>query len=164
MLEVYPDRFSDDFEMNKKVVTELADIPSKAVRNKVAGEITRMIKRMKPVPRRDLRLSWKSNKGLLRLFYSLCCMSWFEDIDNWFKRIQRYFEELEREMEEEMERMMRGVTPEEEEGKRGGKVRPRYYYYGFEISIGLMGNRELRSSATLGQRVRGQSLRRILSR
>ncbi|GAB6944684.1 30S ribosomal protein S17e [Vulcanisaeta sp. JCM 14467] len=47
LLEVYPDRFSDDFETNKKVVAELADIPSKAVRNKVAGEITRMVKRVK---------------------------------------------------------------------------------------------------------------------
>ena len=47
LLEVYPDRFSDDFETNKKMVAELADIPSKTVRNKVAGEITRMVKRMK---------------------------------------------------------------------------------------------------------------------
>ncbi len=47
LLEVYPDKFSDDFETNKKVVAELADIPSKTVRNKVAGEITRMVKRMK---------------------------------------------------------------------------------------------------------------------
>lgn len=54
-------------------------------------------------------------------------MSWFEDIDNWFKRIQKYFEELEREMEEEMERMMRGVTPEEE--KRGGRARPKSYNF-----------------------------------
>lgn len=63
-------------------------------------------------------------------------MSWFEDIDNWFKRIQKYFEELEREMEEDMERMMRGTAPEEEEEKRSGKAKPKYYYYGFEISIG----------------------------
>ncbi|ADY00517.1 MAG: 30S ribosomal protein S17e [Vulcanisaeta sp.] len=47
LLEVYPGRFSDDFESNKKVVAELADIPSKSVRNKVAGEITRVMKRMK---------------------------------------------------------------------------------------------------------------------
>ncbi len=79
-------------------------------------------------------MSWKGNKGLLRLYCFCSCMSWFEDIDNWFKRIQKYFEELEREMEEEMERMMRGVTPEEE--RRGGRARPKYYYYGFEISIG----------------------------
>lgn len=47
LLEVYPDRFSDDFESNKKAVAELADIPSKTVRNRVAGEITRIVKRMK---------------------------------------------------------------------------------------------------------------------
>jgi len=47
LLETYPDRFSEDFESNKKVVAELADIPSKSIRNKVAGEITRMIKKMK---------------------------------------------------------------------------------------------------------------------
>ncbi len=47
LLEVYPDRFNEDFENNKRAVSELADIPSKSVRNKVAGEITRMIKRMK---------------------------------------------------------------------------------------------------------------------
>ncbi|MFB6471219.1 MAG: archaeal heat shock protein Hsp20 [Vulcanisaeta sp. AZ3] len=60
-------------------------------------------------------------------------MSWFEDIDNWFKRIQRYFEELEREMEREMESTMRNIVPEEGGANKG---KPRYYYYGFEISIG----------------------------
>ena len=47
LLETYPDRFNEDFENNKRAVAELADIPSKAVRNKVAGEITRLVKRMK---------------------------------------------------------------------------------------------------------------------
>mgnify|MGYP001773059420 CR=1 FL=1 len=47
LLEVYPDKFTDDFESNKRMVSELADIPSKPVRNKVAGEITRIMKRMK---------------------------------------------------------------------------------------------------------------------
>ncbi|MFB6471011.1 MAG: archaeal heat shock protein Hsp20 [Vulcanisaeta sp. AZ3] len=60
-------------------------------------------------------------------------MSWFEDIDNWFKRIQRYFEELEKEMEREMESTLRNIVPEE---GRASKGKPRYYYYGFEISIG----------------------------
>ncbi len=44
LLELYPDRFTTDFEHNKKVVMELADIPSKKVRNKVAGYITHLIK------------------------------------------------------------------------------------------------------------------------
>lgn len=47
LLETYPDRFTDSFEENKKAVAELAEIPSKSVRNKVAGYITRLVKRRK---------------------------------------------------------------------------------------------------------------------
>jgi small subunit ribosomal protein S17e len=47
LLETYPDRFTDKFEENKRAVAELADIPSKTVRNKVAGYITRLVKRRK---------------------------------------------------------------------------------------------------------------------
>ncbi|MEM0369675.1 MAG: 30S ribosomal protein S17e [Pyrobaculum sp.] len=47
LLEMYPDRFSDNFEENKKAVADLADIPSKTVRNRVAGYITRLVKRRK---------------------------------------------------------------------------------------------------------------------
>ena len=47
LLETYPDRFTESFEENKKAVAELTDIPSKTVRNKVAGYITRLVKRRK---------------------------------------------------------------------------------------------------------------------
>jgi small subunit ribosomal protein S17e len=47
LLEAYPDKFTDKFEENKRAVAELADIPSKTVRNKVAGYITRLVKRRK---------------------------------------------------------------------------------------------------------------------
>jgi small subunit ribosomal protein S17e len=47
LLETYSDRFTDKFEENKRAVAELADIPSKTVRNKVAGYITRLVKRRK---------------------------------------------------------------------------------------------------------------------
>ncbi|WP_069807178.1 30S ribosomal protein S17e [Vulcanisaeta thermophila] len=47
LLEVYADKFTDDFETNKKLVAELTDITSKTVRNRVAGEITRMVKRQR---------------------------------------------------------------------------------------------------------------------
>jgi len=47
LLEMYPERFTDNFEENKKAVAELADIPSKTVRNRVAGDITRLVKRRK---------------------------------------------------------------------------------------------------------------------
>mgnify|MGYP000232785741 CR=1 FL=1 len=43
LLERYPDRFTTDFEHNKKVVGELVET-SKRVRNRIAGYITRLVK------------------------------------------------------------------------------------------------------------------------
>ena len=39
LLERYPDAFSSDFEHNKDSVTELTNIESKDVRNRIAGYI-----------------------------------------------------------------------------------------------------------------------------
>lgn len=44
LLEMYPDKFTTDFEHNKRMVKQLADIPSKRVRNRIAGYITRLVK------------------------------------------------------------------------------------------------------------------------
>jgi small subunit ribosomal protein S17e len=41
LLERYPDAFGHDFEHNKELVTELTNIESKGVRNRIAGYITR---------------------------------------------------------------------------------------------------------------------------
>lgn len=41
LVERYPDRFSGDFEHNKKVVSMLTDVQSKRIRNAVAGYVTR---------------------------------------------------------------------------------------------------------------------------
>ena len=41
-LEKYPDRFTADYEANKRLVAELADIPSKKLKNQIAGYISRM--------------------------------------------------------------------------------------------------------------------------
>ena len=40
-MERYPDAFGDDFEHNKELVTELTNVESKGVRNRIAGYITR---------------------------------------------------------------------------------------------------------------------------
>jgi len=47
LLEKYPDKFTTDFETNKKLVAELTDITSKRFRNRVAGYITRLVKLMR---------------------------------------------------------------------------------------------------------------------
>lgn len=40
LLEKYPDRFSVDFEENKKIIKEIAIVRSKILRNRIAGYIT----------------------------------------------------------------------------------------------------------------------------
>ena len=40
----YGDKFSLDFEHNKRVVEELLELPSKRLRNKIAGYVTRLMK------------------------------------------------------------------------------------------------------------------------
>lgn len=42
ILEKYPDKFTTDYETNKKLLAELADIPSKKLKNRIAGYISRM--------------------------------------------------------------------------------------------------------------------------
>lgn len=44
LLEKYPDKFSVDFEKNKKILAELAEFESKRIRNIVAGFITALKK------------------------------------------------------------------------------------------------------------------------
>ena len=40
-----PEKFSKDFEANKKEISEIADIPSKKIRNVLAGYVTRLAKK-----------------------------------------------------------------------------------------------------------------------
>ncbi len=51
LVEMYPDRFTTDFEENKKAVMELTDITSKRIRNQVAGYITRLMKQRERITR-----------------------------------------------------------------------------------------------------------------
>jgi len=41
LLKKYPDKFTADFEENKKVIASLAKIPVTKLRNNIAGYITR---------------------------------------------------------------------------------------------------------------------------
>jgi len=43
LLERFPEAFSKDFEYNKRVLEKIADIPSRKLRNRVAGYITSVI-------------------------------------------------------------------------------------------------------------------------
>lgn len=43
LVELYPEKFSTDFQTNKKVVESLAQISSAKLRNRIAGYITRLL-------------------------------------------------------------------------------------------------------------------------
>ena len=44
LLERYPDKFSVDYEQNRRTLDGLASIESKPLRNKIAGYITTLLK------------------------------------------------------------------------------------------------------------------------
>jgi len=45
LIKKYPDVFTKDFDENKHLVTQLTNITSKKIRNRVAGYITRKVNR-----------------------------------------------------------------------------------------------------------------------
>lgn len=53
LLERYPDRFTADFETNKRRVENLTDVESKRVRNRIAGYVTRCKRQQTSAGRRD---------------------------------------------------------------------------------------------------------------
>ena len=46
LVKKFPDKFTDDFDHNKKVVDEVADVTTVRVRNRIAGYVTRYRKKI----------------------------------------------------------------------------------------------------------------------
>jgi len=47
LIEKFGDRFTTDFDTNKKIVEEVALVSTKRLRNRIAGYITSKIKKLK---------------------------------------------------------------------------------------------------------------------
>ena len=45
LIKEYPNKFTENFDENKKLVEEVAEIQSKKLRNVIAGYITRLTKK-----------------------------------------------------------------------------------------------------------------------
>ncbi|EGD79854.1 ribosomal protein S17 [Salpingoeca rosetta] len=56
MIEKYYTRLTNDFETNKRLVEEFAIVPSKRLRNQIAGFITHMMKRIQKGPVRGISI------------------------------------------------------------------------------------------------------------
>ncbi|ABL87715.1 heat shock protein Hsp20 [Pyrobaculum islandicum DSM 4184] len=69
-------------------------------------------------------------------------MSIFDEFEKFMRRWQKFFEEIERQIEEDFRRFSSQV----------GGGRPRYYYYGFEITVGPDGRPVVREFGNVRRR------------
>ncbi|KAK1294613.1 40S ribosomal protein S17-1 [Acorus calamus] len=63
VIERYYSRMTLDFHTNKKVIEEVAIIPSKRLRNKIAGFSTHLMKRIQRGPVRGISLKLQEERG-----------------------------------------------------------------------------------------------------
>merc|ERR1719199_797053 len=58
----YPHCLSHDFETNKRIIDEVADVQTKRLRNKIAGFTTHLVKRIQRGPVRGISLMIQEEK------------------------------------------------------------------------------------------------------
>ena len=56
LLEKYYQRLTNDFHTNKKILSEVAEVPTKSLRNKIAGFATHLMKRIQKGPVKGISL------------------------------------------------------------------------------------------------------------
>merc|ERR1712065_2787 len=69
IVEKYYTKLTQDFHTNKKVIDEVAMIPSKRLRNKIAGFTTHMMKRISRGPVKGISLKLQEEEREKRLDY-----------------------------------------------------------------------------------------------
>merc|ERR1711972_445724 len=69
IVEKYYAKLTLDFQMNKKIAEEVATIPSKRIRNKIAGFTTHLMKRIQRGPVRGISLKLQEEERERRMEY-----------------------------------------------------------------------------------------------
>lgn len=67
IIEKYYQKLTLDFDTNKKIVAEVAELPSKRMRNKIAGYTTHLMKRIQRGPVRGISLKLQEEERERRL-------------------------------------------------------------------------------------------------
>jgi len=67
LVEKYYTRLTNDFQTNKKIAEDVAIIPSKRLRNKIAGFATHLMKRISRGPVRGISLKLQEEKRERRM-------------------------------------------------------------------------------------------------
>lgn len=67
IIEKYYSRLTLDFDTNKRVVDEVAIVPSKRMRNKIAGFVTHLMKRIQRGPVRNISLKLQEEERERRM-------------------------------------------------------------------------------------------------
>ena len=69
IVEKYYQQLTMDFDTNKRVVDEVAEIPSKRMRNKIAGFVTHLMQRIRRGPVRGISLKLQEEEREKKLDY-----------------------------------------------------------------------------------------------
>mmetsp|Transcript_44245 Transcript_44245/g.137793 ORF Transcript_44245/g.137793 Transcript_44245/m.137793 type:complete len:133 (+) Transcript_44245:117-515(+) len=69
IVESYFPKLTFDFQINKKIAEEVADIPSKRLRNKIAGFTTHLMKRIAKGPVRGISLKLQEEERERKMDY-----------------------------------------------------------------------------------------------
>eukprot|EP00408_Alexandrium_pacificum_P065517 CAMPEP_0171176666 /NCGR_PEP_ID=MMETSP0790-20130122/11851_1 /TAXON_ID=2925 /ORGANISM="Alexandrium catenella, Strain OF101" /LENGTH=100 /DNA_ID=CAMNT_0011641559 /DNA_START=83 /DNA_END=382 /DNA_ORIENTATION=+ len=69
IVEKYFQKLTYDFQINKKIAEEVAEIPSKRLRNKIAGFTTHLMKRIAKGPVRGISLKLQEEERERKMEY-----------------------------------------------------------------------------------------------
>jgi len=67
LIEKYYSKMTNDFHVNKKILSEVGQIPTKRLRNKIAGYATHLMKRIQTGPVRGISLKVQEEERERRL-------------------------------------------------------------------------------------------------